>query len=68
MKIAIVVDEWKLETFKKHLKNFEYEQADKIIDNTVTLIVVTDANRVAELKHVCENASYECVQNERTVH
>lgn len=59
-KAAIVLDTWKIETFKKILKEagYEFEEFPGVTPDTITLKVEYDL--VASLTPVIEKAQREC--------
>lgn len=42
MKIGVAIDSWKLDIFKKHLKDFKYEVHPGVTDDTLSIIVFSD--------------------------
>jgi len=65
MKAGVVIDNWKLSIFKKHLDDakYSYEEHPGVTKDTLLLQVKT--KQIATLKPVIEKANTECAKWKR---
>lgn len=61
-KAAVLIDSWKLPTFKKHLDaaGYTYTEGEGVTSNTLTLMV--NFEWVAELQPIVQAANDECAK------
>lgn len=59
---AVLIEEWKLPVFSRHLREagYSYDTAGGLIDGTITLRVSFDD--VVKLKSIIETANKECMK------
>lgn len=58
MKVGIVIEDWKLPIFTKHLKEFDFEINDGVTHDTLHLTVETDS--FGRLQDSIRDAVVEC--------